>query len=556
MQKLLHFHLPKTAGTALRHYLAAQLGEQQVSEAIVGMRLADAIIHWEDFQVISGHFSLRQGDALPADRYCLTVLRDPIDRFLSEFFFIKGNNADRLEDPRIHMLDLDAFLESMAPSAVEHLSPQLTMLYPLGTSSLGTLSNEEKTQAAIHALDAFELVGVQEELADFVCMLDTAFCWKAMPLTLKNVTWRRPGKEVLSARQLSTLETLYAGELELYRHAQMRFRRDRSNAIRRSGSSARLAQPAGASMDNDVSPSKQVVTSPDDFGDRRCVIKNVSVKGSISAHQVMVGEMMSVSIEMMAMESIDELTVGIAIRDERGALVFGTNSRLLGNVYSLHAGEYVAQYQMFNRMGHGKYSIDVSVTPTGSHYQGCYHWLGRAALFQVHDAAINHFEGRVLMDPDIEIVATSPDAVCTRTPRVMAEWRLRSMGKSNEPLKEFAAALSPMISIEELHGGSEILVPMRVENVGSELWPASGQRMVVLSYHWLNSNGEVVVFDGLRTRLPADVSAGCATLLPMQVQVPTEKGTFQLLITLVQEGVAWFVDQNPSSIRVLELVIC
>ena len=78
MRKIFHLHLPKTGGMALQAFFAEQLGAARVSPSLGGIKLADALLQWQDIQAISGHFAARQGDTLPRDRLCLTVLRDPI----------------------------------------------------------------------------------------------------------------------------------------------------------------------------------------------------------------------------------------------------------------------------------------------------------------------------------------------------------------------------------------------------------------------------------------------------------------------------------------------
>lgn len=83
-------------------------------------------------------------------------------------------------------------------------------------------------------------------------------------------------------------------------------------------------------------------------------------------------------------------------------------------------------------------------------------------------------------------------------------------------------------------------VDLTVANVGGFVWPASGEKPVRLSYHWLDSSGNVVIWDGLRTSMPTDVAPGQVVTLSAQVRVPDKPGTYILKWDLVQEGVTWF----------------
>lgn len=555
MQKILHFHIPKTAGTAIRHYFIDQLGEKCVSPSIVGSRLADALLLWSDLDVVSGHFLLHQGDQLPLDRCCVTVLRDPIDRFLSEFFFSKTDNADRLRDTRVHALDLESYLESLSGQELDTISSQIEMLYSLGTSSQEALSPDEKLAASLRALDRFEFVGVQHELEDFTCMLDAKFCWKKHKLSFKNVTSQRIKPSELSVQQLRKLRILLEREFDLYHYAQQHFKRHRQSFIRRAimlseQESAPKTESFQSSPLQDIPPAD----TASDFGNMYCSIGKTSIDGEISGKsRVMVGEQMTVSIQFTANKPIDELNVGVAIKDERGLLIFGTNSMLLGHIYALQPGEYVVRFGMLNRAPNGKYTVDAALVRSESHYDGCYHWLEKAASFEVYEKAAAHFEGHILMDADVELASISSGSSWTSAPYAAAPHRARSLGRINQPLTQFRSRITPMSLVEHIYEGMDVFIPMRVENISDETWGCQGQQLVALTYRWLSDNGEVVVADGIRSRLPSDISAGSAVIIPLRVQAPNEHGNFQLVVSLVQEAVAWFVEKDPESAHIMHV---
>ncbi|WEN16701.1 Wzt carbohydrate-binding domain-containing protein [Rhodanobacter sp. AS-Z3] len=553
MHKILHFHLPKTGGTALRHHLIEQLGAARVTPSIVGMRLNDAVSKWDNLDVISGHFSLRQGDRLPADRCGMTVLRDPIDRFLSDYFFSKSDNAERLLDARKHTLGLDEYLESLSLQERNCLSLQIEMLYPLGTSSQTTLSTNDKLAASVLALDGFQLLGVQEELEDFACMLDAHYMWPPLPLEIHNATSLRVSADDLKPYQRQHLQKLLEAEFELYQQATRRFKRERRKFIGRSpGPNKEL--PLITDRVELASASSLAIETVQDFGDRRCIVKGVRMTGEISGHEcVMMDERFSIAIDFVACEMIDELNIGIAIKDELGQLVFGTNSLLLGSIYSVFPGQYTAQFDMLNRTGHGRYSVDAALVRSDSHYDGCYHWVEQIAFFEVYESASKHFEGRLLMDAEVALTATSPEASWKRAPSTGPSRLVRSLGRMNEPLSQFMSTISPMCDPAHLDVGTDVLLSLRVENLGDEGWPAFGLQHVALSYRWLTTEGRIVVADGLRTRLPFDMSPANTVIVPLRVRVPRERGDLRLVVSLVQEGVAWFVEKNPNSGHVFHI---
>lgn len=86
----------------------------------------------------------------------------------------------------------------------------------------------------------------------------------------------------------------------------------------------------------------------------------------------------------------------------------------------------------------------------------------------------------------------------------------------------------------------ELLV--RLRNGGSERFSwGDWSPPVRLSYHWLDTAGHPVVFDGERTVLPADLAPGGTAVVPVHVRAgELEPGAYILEIDLVHEGVRWF----------------
>ena len=97
--------------------------------------------------------------------------------------------------------------------------------------------------------------------------------------------------------------------------------------------------------------------------------------------------------------------------------------------------------------------------------------------------------------------------------------------------------------------GTTVQVSVTLTNTGTEAWPAAGTTPVHLSYHWYDSTGAAVVWDGLRTLLPADIApAGTATLTASIILPPTP-GTYLLRLALVKEGVAWLTPSSPYPVQ-------
>ncbi len=557
-RKIFHFHIPKTGGTAIREYLIAQAGESQITPLLGGIRFSDALLQWDHKQVLSGHVVFHQGDEIPSDYYAMTFLRDPVDRFLSDLFYGKHQSPDQPRDARLRLADLDSYISKIQHERQDAVALQLSMLYPIGAKETDcNLGVSEKLAAAKKAIDRFDLIGIQEDLDDATCMLAAEMEWPQKTLPWANQTWKRISVSDLNTAQQKLIETVLAPEIELYEYARDRFRRDRRRHITSSTSNPSIAKEhrTADNIQTAVKPVDRRITSikqgrkPRNFGDKRCEVTRVIAKGSVTgAPEMLCGEPILIEMEIAAHEVIENVTVGIGIRDERGALLFGTNSRLLGDAIELEPGRYVANFSMLNRLGRGQYCIDVSLIKDLSHHDGCYHWFEDAARFEIYDLVTNYFEGRFMLDPDFAL-SSIDDSPEPRIDRVHVEQAgVRSFGRMNPPLSQFDASIQLLSPKHALPAATDSFLQLRVKNSGLEAWSASGYcRPVCLTYRWYSQEGDLIVPDGLRSILPDDVAGGNSVIAPLLVRAPDEPGTYRLAISLVQEDVAWFIEKNAAS---------
>src|SRR3981081_517977 len=104
--------------------------------------------------------------------------------------------------------------------------------------------------------------------------------------------------------------------------------------------------------------------------------------------------------------------------------------------------------------------------------------------------------------------------------------------------------------------GQTAIVPVTINNVGQGIFSATSSTPVDLGYHWYDQAGKLVVWDGLRTKMPADLQPGASVLLQAQVQSPPDGGTYQLRFDLAQEGVAWFSSKGTPTGNITVSVCC
>ena len=107
--------------------------------------------------------------------------------------------------------------------------------------------------------------------------------------------------------------------------------------------------------------------------------------------------------------------------------------------------------------------------------------------------------------------------------------------------------IAPVTAIPPMAAGSTATLVVRISNRGQQAWVSDASHPVNLGYHWLDTEGHMVVFNGTRTALPTGgVPAGQEVVTQMVVVAPPTSGRYVLLLTLVQEQVGWFEEMGDQ----------
>jgi hypothetical protein len=248
--------------------------------------------------------------------------------------------------------------------------------------------------------------------------------------------------------------------------------------------------------------------------------------------------------------------VGFSIRDATEALVFATNTRVLGETLTMTPGHYAVTFRFQNELGVGHYRVSAAVHRGTDRAGGLIDHVDGICAFDVVDHLTGYFEGRVRLHVEVDVSSVDGKGHVELRPREdRGQQKFALLARRNPELTCFEAKLAPLADIPSMPRGAEAVVHVMIANTGPVAWPAFGKRAIVASYHWRERDGSTVVFDGLRTNLPHDVMPGETFELPCLLRAPEIAGEMRLVLTLVQEDVAWFDDRNPASAYEVELEI-
>jgi hypothetical protein len=504
------------------------------------------------------------GDRLPEDRINVTLLREPIDRVVSAFYFERHAYHGGRRSAERGGGDLETWLASLDEGAQLEMNAQLAALWPLALDARQAPTVDERIAAARRALDRFDVVGLQSAMDESLVMIATrAHLAPPDEAPYANRTPGRPPRRELPAGVVRRLEAILAADIEIHEYALRLFGQRRLHLLRTAalsraaaahtpGSPAELGGSAGiaqAPAHVDDGERKEAAVRPRASANRPVRIDAVAIRGEISeASYLQVGETAVVVLRIASTIPVDDLNVGFSIRDATDALVFATNTRCLGERVAVSAGSYEAVFRFPNDLGLGDYRISASLHSGASVVDSYLHHVDDACDFFVVDRLTEYFEGLVHLHAHATVRAVSSDGrVETSEIEAPGHERFALLAYRNAALAEFSARLVPLATLPPLRRAADAMLDVEVTNTSRVPWGAFGKRAVAVSYHWLDAERRPIVFDGLRTHLPQDVRPGECVRVRCFVRAPEQPGRMTLVLTLVQEEVAWFDHRDPAS---------
>lgn len=142
------------------------------------------------------------------------------------------------------------------------------------------------------------------------------------------------------------------------------------------------------------------------FGNGAAEILRASLKGRDSESSVLSsGEQAEMRIRFIAHENLDDITVGIMIRDRFGQDIFGTNSFHLGRSITAKAEEeWEAIFYFPMDLAPGKYTVTIALHSQENHIENCYHWSDNLLGFEVAGIRGSLFSGVCRLHPELQVL--------------------------------------------------------------------------------------------------------------------------------------------------------
>ena len=207
--ELISIHIPKTAGTSFRNILKEVYGDEAVIRLDISLktqevRINEQLYHEENLppetQVIHGHFSpalLIQRFVLDTTPKMITWLRHPVDRVISNFYYLEKRLKEELQE-EIKGLDI---LSKMQRKLMEYAQDEINR------------NRQHKFLAGVR-LEDLDFVGIQEHYSEDLKSLSHLFNWPSYQEARHNVTGGIYTQ--VSAQDRAEIAKLNASDIALY----------------------------------------------------------------------------------------------------------------------------------------------------------------------------------------------------------------------------------------------------------------------------------------------------------------------------------------------------
>jgi len=221
---IVHVHIPKTAGTALNAAFRDAYGSR-LRIYPVKYESEYGQVAYSGFNYFAGHIGFKVAREIDGD--LITVLRDPVDRFVSTYFFLRQQYVSgEARNHKTHLAakyDLDQFVRiSDEPILRKELLNRMT--WQIAYSHRlelrrdlidAGITDDELVRLAITNLASFAIVGLQTDMPALAESVRRRY-GVILSIARLNITEARLAKEDITSSTLNHIEKWVYLDNELY----------------------------------------------------------------------------------------------------------------------------------------------------------------------------------------------------------------------------------------------------------------------------------------------------------------------------------------------------
>ena len=180
----------------------------------------------KNLRALGGHFLYGIHKLLPMDSEYITMLRDPVQRVASEYYYMKDYGFFHQKEIIEHNLTLEDYLDHEDTAYLNNLQTRLLSGFPY---SQKPFVDEEMLETAMRNAENCLAVGIAEEFVNSLALFCHKLSWKKIPyVTRKNVNTHRTSM-TLEENESVRISEREKYDIRLYHHCRELFHKQLLN---------------------------------------------------------------------------------------------------------------------------------------------------------------------------------------------------------------------------------------------------------------------------------------------------------------------------------------
>lgn len=223
---LIFLHIPKAAGSTLHSIIERNYPKESIY-TIDGSRVLESIKEFKtlpeskraEIRCVKGHMPFGLHMSLPQPTTYVTVLRDPIDRVISHYYFVLRTPSHYLHDMVVtNRMSLEEYVSSRI--SPELVNGQTRDISGIGCFEMVDLSDDVLEIAKRNLKEYFAFVGLGEKFDESLLLMRRTFSWRNIFYVKQNVSRNRPLKSEIPIKTLKAIEEHNKLDMELCEFAK------------------------------------------------------------------------------------------------------------------------------------------------------------------------------------------------------------------------------------------------------------------------------------------------------------------------------------------------
>lgn len=237
---VIFLHIPKAAGSTLHDIIERQYSPKLVY-SVTGNQVPESVAQFralpeserQNLKMVKGHMGFGLHELLPQGATYFTLLRHPVDRVLSHYYYIlRRPNHYLYETVTEQNMSLQDF--AIRKPSLELDNGQTRLIAgkhgePDRSIEIGQCTPEMLEDAKQNLRNFFTVVGITEEFDRALILLKRTFGWRNVFYTKRRVTHNRPQEKQIDIETRRIIEQCNALDMELYEYSKKMFQESLQN---------------------------------------------------------------------------------------------------------------------------------------------------------------------------------------------------------------------------------------------------------------------------------------------------------------------------------------